>query len=370
MGAAAFARWPFELRRAVVLPDPPGLDLRLRYDEVQTWSSGQPFAVKSSSTYPPASYPLLWLSIGWMEFPTARWVWLAANITLLGWLAALATRESRARDSLERVFVAAFFFSAYAPLVTIGNAQLTIVVTAALVASVVAWKVTGFWLGSLASAAAMLTALAKPNLSAPFFWLLMFAAPSRLAAALVVVVYAALTWFAGLFQPGGLPALLERWVETSLYQARRFPYSDLPVWLDALGVGHWSVAASLVLLGLAGAWVWRLRRQDVWLLLGIVAVVSRLWATHRVYDDLIVFIAMIALLRVAWGASDTPAKAAVGGLLFAANWLAQMAPASLLVQPAPVSTLFRAGQTSLWVGTLVFLGWVAERERTKTAATA
>lgn len=368
MGVAAVARWPYEMGRAVIRPDPPGLDLRLRYDEVQAWFAGQSFAVKSSSTYPPASYPLLWAAIGWMEFPAARWVWATTNIALLAWLAAVGARESLARDQLERTFVAAFFFSGYAPLVTIGNGQLTIVVIAALVASVMAWRCERWWLGSTASAAAMLAALVKPNLSAPFFWLLVFAAPSRVSAALVIAGYAALTWFAGLFQPEGLLALFRRWAETSAYQAQRFPYSDLPVWLDALGIGQWSVPAALLLLGLAGAGVWRFRNQDAWLLLGMMAVVSRLWATHRVYDDLLLFVAMVALLRVAWRGGNPSATVVVAGVLFAGNWLAQIAPASLLVQPAPVSTVYKVVQTGLWVGTLLFLGWVAERGRTAADA--
>ena len=50
-----------------------------------------------------------------------------------------------------------------------------------------------------------------------------------------------------------------------------------------------------------GVWLYRHRRVDLWLQLGVIAVVARLWAYHRLYDDVLVVLALVALFRIATG---------------------------------------------------------------------
>ena len=70
----------------------------------------------------------------------------------------------------------------------------------------------------------------------------------------------------------------------------RMRHSDmLPEFLNQLlrVSGSGATAISLILLGGLGAWVYRFRRVDVWLLIGVSAVIARLWTYHRTYDDLL-----------------------------------------------------------------------------------
>jgi len=53
----------------------------------------------------------------------------------------------------------------------------------------------------------------------------------------------------------------------------------------------------LALLG-AAVWVHRYRRSDVWNLMGAMAIVARMGWYHRVYDDLLILLPVIALLRI------------------------------------------------------------------------
>ncbi len=306
--------------------------------------------------------------MGWMSFSVARWVWAVANVALLAWLAAVAVRASRTREPLERAFVFAFFFTSSAPLVTFGLGQLTMVVVAALLASVLVSRAGPSLAAAALSAGAMLVALVKPNIAAPFFWLLLVGAPSLVPAALVVAGYAGLSWFAARFQPGGLVTQLERWVATSTYQAGQFTYSDLPEWLRAAGAASWSLPASLALLVFIGVWVWRHRRVDLWLQIGMVAILGRIWTTHRIYDDLLVFLAMIALLRVLRGDREPSPVRTAAALLLAGNWLMLLAPVSIVSWAPPASTFFDLIQAVLWISTAIVLGRYSARAAPESPA--
>ena len=193
MVLAAAARWPLELERALFREGDRGHDLRLRHEEVAVWFSGESIAVDSSSTYPPASYLVLWPAVGWLDLTAARWAWTATCIALLALLAWAAVRLADARDGPERVFLTAFFFSAYAPLVTIGNGQLTMHVLAALAAAFALARRESradVW----ASSALFLVALVKPNVAAPFFWVFLFASSSWAPGVLTAAGYVLLTW--------------------------------------------------------------------------------------------------------------------------------------------------------------------------------
>src|SRR5215475_11010952 len=56
-------------------------DLKMRYQEVQLWFSGNPVysgqAQAMHAVYPPASYAMLWPLLGWLAFTPARGLWAA-----------------------------------------------------------------------------------------------------------------------------------------------------------------------------------------------------------------------------------------------------------------------------------------------------
>ena len=61
---------------------------------------------------------------------------------------------------------------------------------------------------------------------------------------------------------------------------------------------RWNLPASLLLFFALGAFVYRHRTADPWILLGVAGIVTRIWAYHRVYDDVLVLPALLALARV------------------------------------------------------------------------
>ena len=125
--------------------------------------------------------------------------------------------------------------------------------------------------------------------------------------------------------------------------------------LFSAGHGEWALPASLIILTTLGLWTCRHRQANVWLLLGVVAIVARIWAYHRLYDDLLILLPMIALLRIARREANGSDRNVVAGLLFLCSCLALLAPGTLLRLPFPYGTAFQLGQLLIWMSMLVFL---------------
>ena len=69
---------------------------------------------------------------------------------------------------------------------------------------------------------------------------------------------------------------------------------------------------------------------SVWLLLGVSAIVGHFGMHQRLYDDVLILVPMIALLRMAGAGRVEDGSDVAAGLLFAGTWLTLHAPASLL----------------------------------------
>ena len=122
-----------------------------------------------------------------------------------------------------------------------------------------------------------------------------------------------------------------------------------------------------------GVWVYRYRRVDLWVQLGVIAIVARFWAYHRQYDDVVVVLALVALFRIATGvvgevgasavtateAAREPQVRAAATALIATCMLFMLLPARLGWAPPPGRQIFEVSHTASWLGMLVFLGWWA-----------
>ena len=69
--------------------------------------------------------------------------------------------------------------------------------------------------------------------------------------------------------------------------------------LAGLRLLKWQTPASLLVLFLLGCWTLRHRAGDVGLIFGVTAIVARFWTYHRVYDDLLILLPMVALFPIA-----------------------------------------------------------------------
>ena len=199
----------------------------------------------------------------------------------------------------------------------------------------------------------LLFALIKPNVSAPFFWIVLFISPRILS--YVALGYIGLTFWAVSFQADGLLPAIQGWLAQASTVAAVAGYGNIHIWLSFLGYDRWNFALSLIVLLGLGLWVYRHRQADRWILLGVAALVSRLWTYHRLYEDLLILVPLIALFGIVRQEQNSNRRGVVPALLLVLGCLAMLAPGTLLRLPFPWGTPFRIGQSLLWVGMLLFL---------------
>lgn len=342
----AAAKLSTEFHR-LVLGTPENLgavDLVRRWNETRAWFAGEPVYALDDAIYPPATYPVLWPILGWVSFEGARRLWALVYVGFLAWLSALTLRESGVRSRAGRIAALLLPLAFNATGATIGNGQLLLFVLPPLVvACLLASGRRTDLRTDLAIAASFCVAMVKPSAAAPFAWIVLFV-PGRLRPAILTsAAYLLLTVFALAFQPldpgvigGADPASSTRRIIGA-------SYGNLQAWLVALGMTESRLMIWLPLLALLGAavWVHRYRRSDVWNLMGAMAIVARMGWYHRVYDDLLILLPVIALLRIgtrpATGDDDL-----------------RRAPALLLAFACIAAGLLPARSHTAWLGFLHF----------------
>ena len=339
------------------------IDLKLRYAEVQGWFDGLPvYRTMSVPTYPPASYALLWPFLGWMSLEAARWFWAVTTLVAIAVLVWLIVHESGATGAWQRALAALLLLAMNQTGVVVGNGQLTVHALAPLVVGLLLiHRGSATWPEDVAAAACLVLAMVKVTLAGPFLWLVLFAPspapahqywPWRLRPALLVAAgYVALTVLAASFQAAGLLTQLREWIGvTRAVSDQGGDYADLSAWLTAAGLGRLTSLATVVAFVALGVWTYQYRRVDLWVRIGVIGLVARFWAYHRLYDDVLVVLAFVALFRIA-----TPAATA----LVATSMIFMLLPARLGTAPTPWHQLFEVTHTVSWLGMLVFLGWCA-----------
>jgi len=353
MAVSAALRLSTEFYRLVAEPHWKGaVDLRMYHLAVHRWFAGRPVYSLGAASYPPASFVLLWPFTGWLSLEPSRYLWALLAIALLISLIFFIQRECAATDLLDRIFLSLLPLSMYSTAIAIGNGQLILGILPPLLTSLAILKRRKNGVGFDLSVAGMfLITLVKPSISAPFFWLALFLPRRFRPAILICAGYLLLTFFAFLFQQTPAPELLRQMNrETAGVAVGHVTpgYANLHSWLGALGLGKWIFAGSLFLLCVLGWWVYRNRESDLWSLFAVTAIVARFWTYHLQYDDLLLLLPMIALFRMA-SSEDRSA-----GVLFAIFWFSSLVPARLLHYPPPWNYLFEAGNSVLWMITLVF----------------
>lgn len=351
---------------------PGGIDLLKRHEEIRLWFSGAPI---DYWIYPPASYVLLWPLIGWLEPGAVVALWAITSAVALVGLVVIAVRETRFQDQLQRLFVALLPLSMYAPGATIGNGQLDLHVLFAVVVGILMLRRAPVsWRRDVAGASLVLASLVKPNVSAPFFWLVAFSLGRWRPAVLVAFGYLAATLTASAFQSGDFVQHLHGWMVSGSNTVLRSSAPDGSDWptqlsrnslqyiLTLLGLQDWTQIVSLIVLAALGVWVYRHRRADIWTLLSVSAIVARLWTYHRWYDDLLLLLPLITLLRMIRAEG---ANVMTGGLVVCVI-LAGLAPGGLFLLPLPWNGVYVVAQIAVW---LAMLGCIIQRGTCRHEAT-
>jgi len=353
------------------------VDLVIRYRELALWFSGKPlYDQLNSAVYPPASYLMLWMLIGWAPIGFAKWVWAVTCFAALAAAAWLFVVSGKARTPLQRAILMLIPLSTYASAITIGNGQLDIYVLFGLVGAFVILELgQGRMCYDCLAALCVLVALIKPNMSAPFFWIILFT-PGRIRSAMIIaVVYVALGLIAAVFQDGSFFTLHWQWVTLAQSGAQYGStvdaqthgsinaYGTIHDLLGMLGLSSMNTLASLAILAGFGGWVYLYRKVNLWLLVGVAAIVTRFWTYHRVYDDIIMVLPMLSLFRIANQSPVSPRQSLMASSLLAISIVAIVIPASLLSFPTPWPHLFIALQVTVWITMMVFLLVIARVEK-------
>ena len=114
------------------------------------------------------------------------------------------------------------------------------------------------------------------------------------------------------------------------------------------------VPAAVITTAVLGFWTYRQRHGDMWILLGVTAIVSRLWVHHRSYDDMLVVLPMIALFRITKQGTSRNGDDFAAVILLAVAVMVMFVPAVVLVFPEwkiPMKTL----QSVFRIVLLIFL---------------
>jgi len=359
------------------LPENLGaVDLVRRWNETRAWFAGEPVYALDDAIYPPATYPVLWPILGWIDFEGARRLWAVVYVVFLAWLVAITLRESGVRSRAGRVAAAFVPLALNATGATIGNGQLLLLVLPPLVASCLLAARGGAGgredlRTDLSIAALFSIAMAKPSASAPFAWIILFC-PGRLRPAVLTgAAYLLLTAFALAFQPIDTGSIGGSDPAGSARRIIGASYGNLQAWLVHRGLeaSPLMVVLPAAVLLATGLWVWKRRATDPWNLIGVVAIVARTGWYHRMYDDLLILLPVIALLRIgtrrAHGEDDLRRAPAI--LVAIASIAAGLVPARLHTRGYPVTSLVvNTATVATWLAAFVLLDREAKRTSSGT----
>ncbi|MCP4622541.1 MAG: hypothetical protein GY850_03305 [bacterium] len=357
MAFAALVWLSYEFYRLLRQPEyigfykvhPGAIDLKIFYRYVQRWAAGNP---TPGGVYPPASYMMLWPLLGWMKIKSAIWFWAFTSTASLAFLVSITLKGSNAENRPERLFIAFIPLSMYATGAIIGNGQLTLHVFPLMITGVLLFNRQGTYLArDMAAAVMFILSLVKPTVAAPFFWIILFR-PGRIRPAVLVVTGYLIISLIAVWQPwapspakvsgqektGGnmIISLFEKktaFLKTGINAASFAGESNIAIWLTKMGLKNWVFPASISMLLLLGFWIFHNRTADIWILLGVTAIVSRFWTYHRWYDDLLILLPIIALFRLIKSPVPTEPKRVLEGTLLGLALVLMLAPGGLYILP-------------------------------------
>ncbi|VEP16712.1 conserved membrane hypothetical protein [Hyella patelloides LEGE 07179] len=381
MAAAAVSRIGYGIARLLFLKGPnPAVDLMQRYTEVQLWFSGGHVysQLTNGGVYPPASHVILWPFLIYPSWTFVRYLWAITSLVGLVWLIYLLLRASKAYNLQEKTFITLIGLTTYATNINIGNGQLTIHILASLVAGLVLIKrhssAPSRWKSSLLAGFLIAVALVKPTVTAPFFLIPMFVPRGWLVAVFAGIIYILFALIATAFQDSNIIDLhldwLERGVSGTVVGSTAEPnmlvgYGDIHNLLNSIGLSEFNFEFSMLILLIFGIWLYFHRYVDLWLLIGITALISRFWAYHRVYDDLVIILPMVTLFRLAKQTTMDRTARTLSGIVLAIATCSILVPDRLRLLNPPWDLLFKGGQVTVWFLMLGFLVFQAFVQRNK-----
>ena len=367
MGSAALVWLSYESFRFYWQPTsigsmpvhPGAYDLKIFHSMVNAWFAGTPVYTGPTgylNTHPPATMVLIWPVYGWRDLDAAVFVWTVTAAAGLAWLVYLVVRESAAATPLEKAFAAVIPLAIYPTGAVVGNGQIVLQVLPLLIGSLLLLhRGPKRWRRDFLASLLFLFALAKPIIAAPFFWIVIFTAGSLRPAVLIVAAYVVATLFAVSFQEASTMELLREFIGRAATMSTQAGEANVHILLAHLGHKELAAPASVTILSLLGIWIWRRRHDDLWVLIGVTALVARFWSYHRWYDDLLILLPMVTLFRIAKIGPRSRGTDAAAGLLLGVTLIFMIAPGGLYLLPSPWDEVYVDVQVLIWMADLVFL---------------
>lgn len=349
----ALPRLAYQLWRLLLETGGNGaLDLRMFSNWTALWFGNEPLVVYN---LPPATYPLLWPLTGWLSFGASRWLWLLFYIISFFWLFGIIKSGAGVRERNETVFAGLFLIAVYPTSILVGNGQLALFVLPAVLTAILLARGRPAPGRDAAITLLLLFSTIKLPLSAPFFLVAFISLRAHRPVFLAVLGYILLTLFAVHFRDDGLLTNAELWIRDASRLAEIGGYGNVHKWLSAWVHSDYILPASLAILAVLALWLYTNRKTDIWIVLGVTAVFARLWTYHRLYDDLLIIIPVVALFRIFRSGGLSPHERAIAGALLFISWLALLSPGFFLQMKPPLGTIFRTGQVAVWISLLAFL---------------
>ena len=361
MAFLAVTRLAYQLWRLLMDTGSNGaLDLRMFSDWTALWFGNEPLVVYNLL---PATYPLLWPLTGWLSFEAARWLWLLFYLASFFWLYGIIKSAAGLRGKREIIFAALFLIAMYPTSIIIGNGQLALFIVPAVLTAILLGQGRPGVGRETAMTLLLLFSTIKLPVSAPFFLVALISERAWRPVALAVLGYVLLTLLAVHFRSEGLLTNLGLWIRDASRLAAEGGFGNVHRWLGAAGFSDFILPASLALLAALALWLHTNRKTDIWIVLGVTAIVARLWTYHRLYDDLLIIIPVVALFRIFRSGGLSPHERAVAGALLFISWLALLSPGFFLQLGPPVGTIFRTGAVAVWLALLAFLTYYVHTSR-------
>jgi hypothetical protein len=330
------------------------IDFKYRYEEAARWFDALPvYNAMGRLTYPPATY--------------ARLLWGVSTIAAMLVIAAVAYRGAERGPGSERLLIALLVFASFPVQLSILLGQLSVhAVACAAAGTLVLTRGRGQWASDGAGAALLAASLIKPTLTPPIVAAVLIGVGRWRPALLSGGIYAALALAGAAAQPAGIVALHRGWLDSNATRSLAGEITEglpnLHLWLAWVGREGWAPTASLIVLIAFAAWAWRRRRADPWVLVGAGAVVARLWAYHRAYDDVVLILAAIALLRMT--RADDVSGRLPAALILAGTLATLLTPGWLFYETGgTLGVAIQYAHAAYWVLVLGFFLTIAGRSR-------
>ena len=179
---------------------PAAGDFKLRYQETKLLFDGQDVYRAAGADYPPAAYAVLWPFTRPWTLPTARAIWLAANLASIVGLS-LLFRAAVPGPPLVRALATLLPWVASPSAITIGLGQFGLITLAATLGAVLLCHRRRPAAYLALAAALLVVGLAKPSVSAPLCLATLTTPAGSIAALGGAATYCAVTTLACSFQP-------------------------------------------------------------------------------------------------------------------------------------------------------------------------